>query len=471
MYEPRATTFVAFSRIRSRRAASAGLAGITIQRSREGPADVGASHDTHAPAGDACTERPMSGHQALRVRARAAWTRSLAAAFALPMVLLGCVAYEGERVTLETEAASLPRYVGTLSFEQAVQLAFSGNAELKALEAEAQAAGADVMATELQAQLEDERLALMIDPIALLGLGQRGASATLADERAAESAARLAEARWQTLARIAELFARRVVVETLAAPSIDVDVDGFVRAGLASPVAANQVRSARQGADAEKLALAALSESLGLELAPLLGLAGDSRITLEPAAPGWPPPEQYDDARLLARPDLVVAAHRYRTADAEFRKAVADQYPSLMLGPDIPLKAGSVDPMALLRIPLGAAGPAEAARHRRSAERSRISGALAAAASEARASIARHEVAAARARATRASAEASLQALSAAITTLGIEVDGFERVAEKAPMALRDAMEAREAALAEASSRVARAIACGWPQGARHEQR
>lgn len=51
---------------------------------------------------------------------------------------------------------------------------------------------------------EQENLALMIDPLGLLGLSQRGASSFLAETRAAEAAAALAQARWRTVASIAD---------------------------------------------------------------------------------------------------------------------------------------------------------------------------------------------------------------------------------------------------------------------------
>ncbi|MEQ1631246.1 MAG: hypothetical protein ABL997_02660 [Planctomycetota bacterium] len=184
-------------------------------------------------------------------------------------------------------------------------------------------------------------------------------------------------------------------------------------------------------------------------------------MVLPPA--DWPPLPLADEQALLRRPDLAVALSRYRTADAEFRKAVADQYPALMIGPDAPLRGGTIDPMAVLRWPIGAAGPAEAARERRTAARSRLSDALAIATNEAASAAATHDSAVLRERAARTSARASSHAFAVATATLQIEVDAFERVSEKAPMAVRDAMEAREAAIAAARARVRTAVAAGWP--------
>ncbi|MFY9342866.1 MAG: hypothetical protein WAT39_10275, partial [Planctomycetota bacterium] len=272
----------------------------------------------------------------------------------------GCVGYESEEVSLSSAAAALPRHSGTLTFAEAVAMAFAQNAELQALAAEVRAAGGDVMPTELQGELRDERIAVTIDPLALLGLTQRGASADLADAKALEAASALAEARWRVVAAIAEVFAQNRALASLQAPQVQIDVDAFVTAGLASPVAANKVRAAAAAADAERAMLVAEHATLQAELRRLLGLASTSSVQLVLPAEDWPPLPAVDEAAVLGRPDLALTLAKYRSADAGFRKTVVDQYPSLMLGPDLPLRGGSIDPMALVRLPLGAAGPAAA---------------------------------------------------------------------------------------------------------------
>lgn len=378
--------------------------------------------------------------------------------------LAGCVAYEAEDVTLQQSAAALPRHVGTLTFDQAVALAMAHNGEIQAREAECRAAGLDVMPTELQGQLQQESLALMIDPLALLGLTQRGASSFLAESRAAEAAAALAQARWRIVAAIAEVFAHHRALDGLQqVPLVAVDGEAFSAAGLASPVALDQVRGAAASAEAERHAIATEKATQVADLRQMLGLSPSSELDLVLPPADWPQMPPAEEKTLLRRPDLALALARYRTADAEFRKAVADQYPSMMIGPDVPLRGGTIDPMAILRLPLGAAGPAEAAHERRNAARSRLSDALALAANEAASSTAQYEAAVVRERAVRASARASAHALAAATAALQVEVDAFERVSEKAPMAVRDTMEAREAAVAAARARVRSAVAAGWP--------
>lgn len=379
-------------------------------------------------------------------------------------VVPGCTAYEPADVTLSSTAAGLSRHDGPLTFDQAVALAFAHNGELAARAAECRAAGLDVMPTELQGQLQQENLALMVDPVALLGLAQRGASVRLAEARALAAAAALATERWRVVAAIAEIFAtHRALAALPAVPTIDVDVDAFVTAGLASSLGAAIVRGAAAGAEAERRAIAAERATLLADLRRLLGLASASELELVLPPVDWPPLPPADEASVLRRPDLAETHARYQAADAEFRKAVADQYPTLMIGPDFALRGSGIDPMAILRWPLGGSGPAEAARERRSAARGRLLDAVLAATSEASLAAARHWAAEARVHAAQANAQAAGQALAAAVVALQVEVDAFDRLAEKAPMAVREAADARDAAIAAARARVRSASASGWP--------
>lgn len=379
-------------------------------------------------------------------------------------VVPGCASYAPADVTLSTATAGLPRHDGPLTFERAIALAFTHNGELVARAAECRAAGLDVVPTELQGQLQQDNLALMVDPLALLGLAQRGASMRLAEARGLAAAAALATERWRVVTSIAEVFvASRALAGLPALPAVDVDVEAFVAAGLASSLAASSVRAAAVGAEAERRALHADHATLAADLRRLLGLSADSRFDLVPPPADWPPLPPADEVSVLRRPDLAETLARYEVADAEFRRAVADQYPALMLGPDFALRGSGVDPMAILRWPLGASGPAEAARERRSAAGSRLRDAVLAASGEALAAATRHEAAAARARAASATAEAAGRAFVAAAVALQVEVDAFDRVAERALMMVREAMDAREAAMAAARARVRAAAAAGWP--------
>ena len=382
------------------------------------------------------------------------------------LALASCVAYERDDANLEEIAASLQARVGgQLSFPEAVALAMRQNPELAALEAASRAAGIDVPTTELQGQWDgfEEMVAVMVDPVALLRRGPRGAAVTLAEVRGAEALAALAEARWRIVAKIAELYAVTTALRGLEAPQPAVDPEPFVRAGLASPAAAAQVRAAAANAEAERLALDVERVTLVAELRQLLGLPPTTDLEFVPIDGDFPPLPPAEDAAVLQRPDLALALARYRVADAEFRRAVADQYPSLMLGPQIPLRGGPLDAMAVLRLPLGASSLARAAQERRTAARATLVAAFLAASNAASVADSTHAAAEQRAVAMSASAVASAAALAAAKTGLQVEVDAFQRLAEAAPMAVRDAVELRGALVAAARARVQRAVAFGWP--------
>jgi len=391
-------------------------------------------------------------------------SRSLAAVWAL--LPAGCVAYEPAEIDLPTLVAGAPPLPpGPLGFADAVAFALQHNPELQQLAAEARAAGADVPATDLEVQWDgsDDMLALMVDPIALLGLGQRGAAGDVATAREAAALEALAVARWRLVGRIAEAYAVDSALAAITTPAFAHDPEPYVRAGLASSTAAVMARGANAGAEAERLAVAAERAEVQADLRSLLGVSAGATLVLEPTAPTFPPPPPHDEAQLLRRPDLALALAEYHVADAEFRRAVAEQYPSLRLGPDVPLRGGVVDAAAVLRLPIGAAGPALAAKERREAARAKVLAAVLEATSRAAAAAQQHAAAAPRAGATTAMAAASAASLAAAEVALEVEVDAFERLAERAQMALRDAMEHREAVVADARARVRHAVAWGWP--------
>jgi outer membrane protein TolC len=393
-------------------------------------------------------------------------TLPAAAAALLPLLASGCVVYEPAPVELaQVLAQTVAPPPGPLRFDDAVAFALAHNPELARLAALARAEGADVPPFDAQLQWDghDERVAAMIDPLALLGLGARGAAIDAAAARADEALAELAVARWQLTADIASAYVVLAALATVAPPPFDVDPEPFVQAGLASPTTAALARAAAAVAGAEREMLAGERAAVLADLCRSLGLRADAPV--EPVLPDadFPALPPATDAQLLRRADLALALARYHAADAAFRSAVAAQYPSLMIGPDLAVGPGTVEAMAVLRLPLGAAGPARAAEQRRDAARHRLATDVLAASAQAHALWREHEAAEQRARATAASAAASRAALDAATAALAVEVDAFEPLVERAQMALRDAMEHRQAAVAAARHRVAKARAWGWP--------
>lgn len=385
--------------------------------------------------------------------------------FLIALSLAACVGYRTDDADARSVAAELcARAGGTFTWSNAIAIAFRQNPELLALEAEARAAGAAIPATDLEGEYRGDtgRLALLVDPIAMLGLGARGAAADLAASQAAAAAERLALARWRTFAAIVETFAIDETLTALPAPAIDVDARPFANAGLATPAAAARLQAAAARLAAERATRDAEREANRARLRELLGLPATAEVTF--ATDGELPIAQPGGTdAILGRPDLAVATAEFRVADAEFRRAVADQYPSLQLGPDIGLRGGMLDVMAVVRLPIGASGPAAAAGERRDAARARLSAACVRADNEAAAAERALDAARANDEAAAAGLQASLRSLTAGKVAAQVDDDGFERLADAAAMVARDAMERREAAVSRVRAEITRAAAFGWP--------
>ncbi len=382
------------------------------------------------------------------------------------LALSGCVAYSEHPADPTSTAAEIrSRPGGTFTFARAVATAFQQNAQLQRLAARARAAGAVTtpIDLELEWRSDTEMLAVLVDPIALLGLGPRGGAIGTTRAEAAAAVQDLATARWRTIGAIAEAFQVDQALAGLEPPRITIDVDAFAKAGLAAPVATAQVRAAQARAGAETLELTSARATNLILLRELLGLHHDTPVTLVPMADDLVVPPPSGDAALLCRPDVALAAARFQLADAEFRQAVADQYPSLSIGPDIPLRGDPLQAMAVLKLPIGMHGLAAAAEERREAARAELAGAYLAASREAHERDLELTVANAQAAAAAASQQASLQALQTSLITIEVEPDAFAQVAETAGMLVRETMEHRLAAVGAARAQVRAATAFGWP--------
>jgi outer membrane protein TolC len=378
----------------------------------------------------------------------------------------GCVAYEADPADAATVAAEARQLAGgRLTCDEAFVVALHQNPELLALEARARAAGAITQPLDVQSEYRSgtEMVAVMLDPVALLGLGSRGAAATAADATAEAALVELAVARWRTTAAVAEAFALEAALAALRVPDLDIDAAPFERSGLASSTAAHQLRAAQARMAAESLALARERAQNLARLRDLLGLPATTVVTFAEAEAHPVVQPAAGEPALLQRPDVALAAARFRIADAEFRRAVADQYPSVMLGPEFPLGGGPLEAMAVLRLPLGMAGLAVAADLRRDAARAQLTAAYLQASNGA--DRAEHELTLARAAEAAAAAglRASTQALAVARVALQVDVDPFAAVAEAASMVARDTMEHRAAVTARVRAEVQRAMAYGWP--------
>lgn len=383
----------------------------------------------------------------------------------LGSVLAGCVAYDADDSTAASVAAAAGRRTGgAFPWPAAIAAALEHNPELRALAAEARATGAVSQPFDLEVEYrgEPEMMAALVDPTALVGLGVRGASTEAAHAAAAAAVERLAVARWRTIAAVVEIFAIDAALAAIPIATVDVDAGAFERAGVASRLACAQLRAARARLAAEASEIGAERARNRARLRELLGLPPG--VPCEPIGDA-PPIDQpaATEAAVLRRPDLAVATAELRLADAEFRRAVAEQYPTLRLGPEVPLRGGPTDVLAMLRLPLATTGLAVAARERRDGARERLLGAWLAASNEAAAADAALAAARQVDDAATAAFAASRQALEIGAVAVRVETDAFDRLADAATMTARDAMERRVATVARVRAEVARAVAFGWP--------
>lgn len=383
-------------------------------------------------------------------------------------VLAGCVSYERDEADAQLIAAEIgARTGGTYSIDDAIALALHQNAELRAAVANVRAAGGErtvPLPTRANWLGRAESIEILLDPIALLGLGPRGAAIDAAHARHAEALAELTVTRWRIVAAVAEEFQIHAALDKLKVADLELDVDAFERAGLASNVAAQQLRAAQLREVSEKAELRRARRDNLARLRELLGLDGETALTITTMPESWLRQPKGVAAELLRRPDLLLAAARFEVADRDFRKAVADQYPSLRLGPNISLIGDPLRAMGMLQIPFAMDGHARAARARREVARAQLEVAFLAATREAATSDENFAAAKAVADATSMSLHASTTAFTSARAAMEVEIAAFGSFSSAATIVMRDTMEHRRAAIAKARTIVQRAVAFGWPR-------
>jgi outer membrane protein TolC len=385
----------------------------------------------------------------------------------------GCVLYDAssaDAVAIADEVRERPG--GAWTVDEAVRLALERSPVLRAAEAEARAAGAERTVPQTwvgEYRGRNDSTGLMIDPVALLGLGPRGGEIDVAKARHAEALADLAVARWQTIAAVTESFlvdaslADAELAAEAVEPDFDIDLGAFERAGLASSLAAAQARTARALAESERLEIERTRQEARARVRTLLGLDAGAELELVAIPDDWLQQPRGKPGELLERPDLRLATARFERADAAFRKAVADQYPSLLVGPNLSLRGDPLAAMAMLNIPIGMQGRARAARERRQAERDRLEAAFLRAQEEATVADRDLEASHARVAATSLALETSRTAFRSARVAIDFEPNAFDAFGRTA-LGLQQALAShRQAVVAHARAQVARARAWGWP--------
>ncbi|MEE8104625.1 MAG: hypothetical protein V3T86_03725, partial [Planctomycetota bacterium] len=358
----------------------------------------------------------------------------------------GCVSYEAEDVSLPELAEDVAaREIGPVDFAGALEHAHEHNPELKRLRAEARAAGFEVPPTDviLFGNTNKEDLKLAADPLALSGLGLRGAQARAAEARRLALLAETKLKEQQIAAAIGEAFLIERTLLRFQPPRVDVDPDRFRSAGLASDVAWAHVTHARAAATTEARAIVTARADNRARLRRLLGVGRHAELQLVLPEGEFPVIPAQTDERFLSRPDLAAALARYRSTDAAFRAAVIAQYPTIVIGGEWEFPDSALGGVASLRLPVGAGGPARAAKARREASRHALEQAYLAAQEDARRAEEDFAEAWQREFATGLGANAARAGLHAALVELEVAPDAFGPVADAAPRAIRNIREAR----------------------------
>lgn len=162
----------------------------------------------------------------------------------------------------------------------------------------------------------------------------------LLDMWAAEQAATLATQRASFSNEYREAVAQRYRAGMVSA-------DALTTATLAQSQAALQVASAQRDT---RLARARLSAALGLPMTALDGVEPDMAGIAHPQPPGGLEPLIH--AALTQRPDVLAALSRYAAAEAALRLAVAQQYPSIDIGPGYHYDQGNHKFILSISLPL-----------------------------------------------------------------------------------------------------------------------
>ncbi len=380
-------------------------------------------------------------------------------ALLLPLLLGACVSYKAAPVDVEATVLDAPAPPGgALPYDKAVEWAVLHNPDLLALRKRAAAVNVSVppVPPELEAGWDSDRnpeAVLVLDVFSLLGIGRRGADKALARARLNEATMRHHERAWEIAAEIAEAYEIERVLGTLPLPKAAFDATPYVRAGFAPASAEAVMRAAAESVRAEGERREAERAANRLSLLRLLGASPLAEIEIATAP--WPePPAPEWRSILKARADLQRQLASYEVAEGVFRRAVAEQYPALVISPSV-----GGDPKGLfgavgIALPVGASKKARAAESARDAARLELQGAVLDAVRDAE--VARHDAAAAASglAAARARRAAQEEILRTALAELEGRSGSFLDVVFAVEGLIDAATSEREAAIDEARARV-----------------
>lgn len=388
-------------------------------------------------------------------------------------MLAACAHYAPAPLRVEDLAVDRPPAPASpVAFEAAVRFAVLHNPELRALRTRAEAVNLRPPRepVELNAGTDaDERasIGLSFDALSLLGLGTRPSELALACAQRNEAVAAHHERAREIAGQIAEVYEVERALLSLTVPKADFDAAAFVRAGLEAP-AAEGVRTATEAArSAEKLAREKALAANHRAFCRWLGLALETPVVLSlPQAP-WPP-VQPATARSVAaaRADVATKWAAYEVADAALRRAVAGQYPSLLLQPGLAFDPTQGFGMVALKLPLDAPSAIRSASLSRDAAGDELRAAVIVAIADAAQAKDDAEVALERAKAERAKLDATVGVYKSALARVEVQAGSPMEAVLAVEGVVAATTTYREAMVNEAKARVRAATAAGWPRSA-----
>jgi outer membrane protein TolC len=384
----------------------------------------------------------------------------------------GCVRYTPAPLRVEAGLHTMPPPSGAIAYLDAIRWALEHNPELRALRLRACVAGSLGAAEPVEfgaGRGSDERTeaGLSVDALSVLGLRTRATDRALARARGDEGyAAYLAGAR-SLAGDLAELYA--VDAALAALPPVDSptsDARVFVEAGLDAPAAEAAAEATAAEAGVEREERARQRREVRRSVGRLLGANVDG-LELVPAATDWPRPPAATDAAVVAgHPGVQRVVAAFEVSDRELRRAVAAQFPSLVLEPEVAADPTALFGMVRLRLPVGAGREVRAAEMAREAARAEVDAAVLEAVARAKAAGAELAQTELVTRAARARLSAAQRLLAATRTRMVATGGSITETVFSQDAVLGAAAGLRDAVTAEARARVRAATAAGWPSEA-----
>jgi hypothetical protein len=381
----------------------------------------------------------------------------------------GCASYRPAPLDVDRPLRSTDAPPKPLTFDAAVRFAVEHNPDLLALRERAGAVNVDLPREPVEVGAgadSDHRFeaGLSFDALSLLGLGRRPAELALACARRSEAwLAHHARAR-EIAGEIAEAFAVERALAALADPDVAIDPSVYVRAGLETAVADSAATATKADWTAEQAVRTADRRANRAALARLLGLASADAIVMTTQPDPWPEITTPSPAALIAaRADVQRSIGQFEVADRELRRAVAAQYPTLLLEPSVAADPTTFFGAARLVIPVGAASEVRAMESAREAARHDVEGVILDAMREADESRARHDAAQVRLSAAVQRLSASSALFSASRTRIQVASGSVIESVFAADAVVSAATSVREASVEAARARVRAARSSGWP--------